>query len=250
MFGFARSKLARRIGLPWRGWLPGWRKIFIHIGTHKTGTTSLQNFLHEQRDLLVSSGILYPEVDAGFIAHHQVAWELRRDSRCYPPEGHIENLFRQIRQSTVQHILISSEDFEYLSQYPKTIGDFVARLRRTEVEPIFVAFLRQGDSYLASLALELGKHGMSQPLGWFQEEVAIHNRILVKEDWYFEFDQARFAKQWSAATGCSLILIDYDRCLATEGTIPTFLRLIGATSDLIARSRNAHWLNASPRTAK
>ena len=35
-------------------------QVFLHIGTEKTGTTSLQNFLTANRDVLIGSGILYP----------------------------------------------------------------------------------------------------------------------------------------------------------------------------------------------
>ena len=36
-------------------------KAFLHIGTPKTGTTTLQQFLHTNREKLVQDGILYPE---------------------------------------------------------------------------------------------------------------------------------------------------------------------------------------------
>lgn len=37
------------------------RKIIVHAGTEKTGTTSLQLFLDDHRDALLSRGIYYPE---------------------------------------------------------------------------------------------------------------------------------------------------------------------------------------------
>jgi len=36
------------------------RKLYLHIGMHKTGTTSLQNFLERNRDMLTERGFLYP----------------------------------------------------------------------------------------------------------------------------------------------------------------------------------------------
>jgi hypothetical protein len=35
-------------------------KCFLHIGTEKTGTTTIQNFLAKNRDALLSQGIIYP----------------------------------------------------------------------------------------------------------------------------------------------------------------------------------------------
>jgi hypothetical protein len=37
------------------------RKIIVHAGTEKTGTTSLQLFLDDHRDALLSRGVYYPE---------------------------------------------------------------------------------------------------------------------------------------------------------------------------------------------
>jgi hypothetical protein len=35
--------------------------LILHIGLEKTGTTSLQDFLHAHRNLLHAGGVLYPE---------------------------------------------------------------------------------------------------------------------------------------------------------------------------------------------
>ena len=36
-------------------------ELIIHIGTHKTGTSSLQTFLATNRSVLIKHGIYYPE---------------------------------------------------------------------------------------------------------------------------------------------------------------------------------------------
>ena len=38
-------------------------KVVIHMGLHKTGSTSFQNFLHYNKKSLLSVGILYPDID-------------------------------------------------------------------------------------------------------------------------------------------------------------------------------------------
>lgn len=46
------------------------RKVFVHIGAPKTGTTLVQNLLHRNRDSLRAAGVLYPgdRFDAHFLA--------------------------------------------------------------------------------------------------------------------------------------------------------------------------------------
>jgi hypothetical protein len=49
------------------------RRVFVHIGAPKTGTTYLQEVLHRNRDALRDAGLLYPEGRA----HHAPVWDLR-----------------------------------------------------------------------------------------------------------------------------------------------------------------------------
>lgn len=51
------------------------RRVFIHVGAPKTGTTFLQNVLWQNREALARSGLCYP--GAGSAAHHQAALDLR-----------------------------------------------------------------------------------------------------------------------------------------------------------------------------
>ena len=46
-------------------------KLFIHIGLHKTGTTTFQTFLHHNRKTLINAGVFYPEM-----GEHESHWVL------------------------------------------------------------------------------------------------------------------------------------------------------------------------------
>jgi len=47
------------------------RRLVIHAGFHKSGTTALQEAFDAQSDQLKSAGILYPNI--GRKAHHRIA---------------------------------------------------------------------------------------------------------------------------------------------------------------------------------
>jgi len=51
------------------------RRIYLHVGAPKTGTTFLQNMLHAHRDQLAQDGVLYPTTTMA--AHHNEARDLR-----------------------------------------------------------------------------------------------------------------------------------------------------------------------------
>ncbi len=49
------------------------RTCYIHVGPHKTGTTSIQWFLQENRAELLKDGYLVPESETKRGAHHALA---------------------------------------------------------------------------------------------------------------------------------------------------------------------------------
>lgn len=55
------------------------KRLIIHGGIHKTGTTTLQIVLWELRDSLLNSGVLYPVSGVLDGAHHLLAREFARD---------------------------------------------------------------------------------------------------------------------------------------------------------------------------
>ena len=54
-------------------------KIFVHAGTPKTGTSTLQRMLAENRDLLLESRILYPRVPEGEGYQHSFLYSWAHD---------------------------------------------------------------------------------------------------------------------------------------------------------------------------
>ena len=66
-------------------------KIIIHMGLHKTGSTSFQNFLHSNRKALINFGILYPDIDNNEESHWQLPNQLIRNNWTY-----LENYLRNI----------------------------------------------------------------------------------------------------------------------------------------------------------
>src|SRR5262249_3476238 len=56
------------------------RTCYLHIGTHKTGTTSIQVALDGARDALKRRGVLYPQAgradDRAAPGHHKLSHEL------------------------------------------------------------------------------------------------------------------------------------------------------------------------------
>src|SRR6202022_3469950 len=77
-------------------------RCFIHIGTHKTGTTSIQHLLSRNSSALRQMGYYYP--DAGRLelhpGHHNLAWGISGDRRFRDDYGTIDDLIREVENSS------------------------------------------------------------------------------------------------------------------------------------------------------
>lgn len=88
------------------------QELILHIGRHKSGTSSLQDYLFSNQNNLATQGVLYPNAGlAGKIAHHDLAKFLNQNSMDV---NKYRNLKRRFRQETkgFEHIIVSSEEFQ------------------------------------------------------------------------------------------------------------------------------------------
>lgn len=57
------------------------RKLYFHIGSHKTGTTSIQNALHLNREEIKEKGFVYPGSE---MCHHLLYFITQQDEALWP----------------------------------------------------------------------------------------------------------------------------------------------------------------------
>ncbi|NBW61199.1 MAG: hypothetical protein EBR31_05685, partial [Methylophilaceae bacterium] len=96
------------------------KKIFIHSGLHKTGTTALQAMLFKNRKNLSVQDFYYPSsgIPRNFYGHHNIAWQISRDRRFRSEFGDLRALLKEIGGIGKSKIVLSSEDFECSLLYP------------------------------------------------------------------------------------------------------------------------------------
>lgn len=117
------------------------KTVVLHIGPHKTGTTSLQAALRAARDELSSVGVLYPTTGAGrtdarIRGQHNLAWSTLGDHRQRPELGSWSNLRTEIDKSDCSHVLISSEAFSRLDR--EGVESVRKELRGYDVRVVYV----------------------------------------------------------------------------------------------------------------
>jgi capsular polysaccharide export protein len=81
--------------------------LILHIGTTKTGSTSLQNFLFSNRARLLEKGILFPE--AGFRVLEDDKIPTSGHSDLFYRQNLLKDLAKEIEDNSSMAVLISTE---------------------------------------------------------------------------------------------------------------------------------------------
>lgn len=137
------------------------KKIYLHIGPAKTGTTTIQQSLHDSNQQLLSVGYYVPhtgQVSPGQAGHHNLAWELNGNTHFDPKHGVWTELVEELRTISYDQIILSAEGFslyspekiEYLRQILKDYAVYV------------IVYLRRQDEWLQSMWAEKLKKGENE----------------------------------------------------------------------------------------
>jgi hypothetical protein len=138
------------------------KTLIIHIGHYKTGTTALQIFFNKHTKFLAKAGIVYPDVWMHHAKHSAFAFSILRaagvEKIMYdytdptPPQEMWGNLYEWMDHTSHQTVLISSEEFMRMGQFPKAQGILhqVLEQRPDDVEVKAVAYLREPGPHLKS----------------------------------------------------------------------------------------------------
>jgi hypothetical protein len=175
--------------------MKGIKKLYVHCGLHKTGTTALQIFLRKSTERLRKAGILYPYAgcpDSVGSGHHNIAWQMARDRRFDETLGDIEALSREIG-NFCGDVILSSEDFESSFDSPPSFAPLVRFASSTQRQLVLIIYVRNQVSYLESLYCELLRHGFAKEYKILAQQV-IERNMLSMNEWVFHFDYLRLAK--------------------------------------------------------
>lgn len=142
--------------------------LLIHVGPHKTGTTTIQHFLTRNYLPLLRQGVLYPEAgrrEDGRLTHyhHPLMRALLADDRAAVAR-HADELRAEIAKAQPAALLLSSE----MLARPNLGPEPFARLRALfpSAGRSWLHYLRRQEDLLASLYAEGVKRGtLAWPTG-------------------------------------------------------------------------------------
>ena len=184
-------------------------KFIIHIGTHKTGSTLIQNICAKNSKNLRKYGIYYPTANYKSSGHHELAWAIRKKEHNI-----VDNLLSDIfkKCGSCDRILLSSEDFEFIQD----LSYLKEHLNGHAVD--VVACLRRQDRYLES---EYNEHVKNFNIRYSED--------IFKFFMYHNFD-SRFnykilLDNWSnISSDTNVKVLSYDNINKSGNLIQEFLK--------------------------
>lgn len=210
------------------------KRIIVHVGLHKTGTTSIQAFLHRNRDTLkelnidVYEGLFIP---SNHVELHCAAMRINRDS----PYKLLHNLkidedFRKkiknhiseyIKSSTCECIVFSSEGLSYL-YYADELKRLRSYLPKGRIE--IVIYIRNAQDYLRSYKNQL----RNTPVPSVIEKDSF--AYTESDSWLLDFE-TRISKFVDIFGEENVTILNYDEEVQqSQNIIPSFIRILGVTS--------------------
>jgi glycosyltransferase involved in cell wall biosynthesis len=232
----AATPVGREVTSATRAATPAARKrLILHVGTGKTGSTSLQWFLDTHREALRRRGVLYPKEHRYGYAHYPVAWYVRGETYRIPPAAtevypNHANLAAQIRafvealaRVPEPTIVLSSEGLAYAPPQ-------VARALLREFDVRIVIYLRRQDVWIESLYNQVVK------MSGLRRDLASFMRVQRRK-----LDYEALVDGWARAFGdAAITVIPFESASFPLGLERGFLEAIGVpwSSPFVTERRN------------
>ncbi|MDJ0507650.1 MAG: hypothetical protein QNJ64_00105 [Crocosphaera sp.] len=213
--------------------------IYIHIGTHKTATTSLQKFLTINREKLYKKGFLYPlsgsrkkiqekKINNGIIDHHNLVFDLLKEhnenyrQKYNQRSGDWNSLLEEIAAFSGRNVILSSEFLATCLTYndASKIGKIKQYLKNYDVK--IIVYLRRQDAYFLSIYSQAVKAAFE----WDNIKNFIHRRKQLGWGDYY-----KLLEPWKNVFGAENIIVrPFEKSQLIQGIYYDFLKCIQLNS--------------------
>lgn len=210
-------------------------RVYLHVGLHKTGTTSIQLALTKSRQELRQSGVLYPLAGVpewARFGHHLLAWSMvtrpeympyfngnRASFTAEQREQLWADLHDEIGSANGVRTILSSEEFDSLDA--GEIAALGARLAPYDVTPII--FIRNYVDLIESSFRTSVVHS-----NYVKDASAFASNQRTRLDF------VGMIRDWSSiAVGGETLVMSYDDPAIGRDSIAVFLDAVGIKAELL-----------------
>lgn len=196
-------------------------KVVLHIGTHKTATTTIQDMFHKNAPLLKKHGLIYPRMGRA-TGHHGLVYDWLHLPKVYQLDISSLDACSAIAEEYAHRdvtVFLSSEEFS--RQNPDATVDFTAVRERLaafdEIEVICV--LRTQWQFIQSIYLEMSRRNNPPRPALLPKPAMDSGKSMgLVVDYNLILD--RLEKDFAPE---EITLLDFNTCGHTEGRIIGYL---------------------------
>ena len=194
--------------------------FFIHIGTHKTGSTSLQYFFLQNRLHLIKQGFFYPEIGIKNAGHHKIAWIARNGNESNRLKKMMARIKNEAEQADCENVILSSEEFEFVHHLEPL------KLALAGHHCKIIVFIRRQDTLLES---EYNQH-VKMPALKYADNIF---KFCFDHDFSQRFNYNYLCNSWCQAFGQENVHpISFDDCSKQpQGLFKSIFDLIKIPAD-------------------
>jgi len=211
-------------------------RLVLHIGTHKTGTTSIQRALHFARDDLAAKGVLYPLTDRDRdlrlrLRKHGELSLVARTGTDAQVAAERDALVEEIEASGAHTVIVSEEG---LSGPNARAPAFFAPLRERYALEV-ICYLRRQDSFAESFYNQVVKRGERAFEGSIIDFIGdTHTRQRL--------DYHTMLRRWTDI-GARVTALEFGSEVKRLGLLPSFATAVGGLDGVALEDTGA---NPSP----
>ena len=198
------------------------KKLILHIGTEKTGTTSIQEFLSENKSELEKQGFFIPKSPCGSAPNHR-----KLATACFNNGNTDDSFFdfkikkfeewqeetlnvirKELISSSINTHILSSEHFSSRLTDTAEISRLYSFLKEIYSEIKIVVYFRRQDEYAVSLYSTYLKSG------------GVSKTILPTSAIFARYDYYKICKKWEGVFGLNSIIVRiFDRGVLKKGNV-------------------------------
>ena len=210
------------------------KRLVIHPGFHKSGTTALQESFALNRELLRENGILYPHI--GTKAHHRIAWALTQRPWGWNKRGgertspkHWDRMVSRIKSANEETVFLSSEFFSELDG--EKIRKIRSDIKGREIEILFT--LRPLAKLLPSSYQQYLKYGIKAEYDeWLHSVLDNPGESKISPTFWRRHSHGKNIAKWADIFGkrnVTVLIVNEAEPTFLFDEINKFLRLPGGT---------------------
>lgn len=227
------------------------KTVYLHIGLHKTGTSTIQFFLAKNREKLKSLGYLYPFKTA---AHHNLAFLVSDIKKAQKENNNWENLFDEIENFEGENIIISSEAFSRSSNLGASmISETRKKLKNFQTK--IIVYLRRNDLRMESQFVQILKSG--KKIKSIEDYCHEHrnNYLDFIESWAKEFGEDNIIVRPLEKSEIPDLTTDFLKCIKIKNSIDFFDKtehrnIKPGLEQIIALKFIIDWLNKDKKNGR